>query len=270
MSGVSAARLCEVINISEIKVQFNPGWVKQKDYSNHSEAFSQIIDFYLFGTPCELTSSSGISMKNRKWGKDVWKSSELRFFLLYKANLKIGDTFVKAKRLDEMSNCVSQIALAKNFHTNRETNRVAFYSDGKRADFMSIFYYIRCAFAHGRFQIFDNSNGEKMYVLEAIGKKQSSLNYISKARFVLKEQTLISWANTVKGGKSLFMKMIEDLRDEAQNEILRTITNKTCKNKSQIFEAINLDEVFIHKQFNAMVKAKIIRYDNSNKIWKCV
>ena len=36
----------------------NPGWVTNKKGIHFSDNFQRIIEFYLFSTPCDLTSSS--------------------------------------------------------------------------------------------------------------------------------------------------------------------------------------------------------------------
>ncbi|MHB1453885.1 MAG: hypothetical protein ACYCYM_08035 [Saccharofermentanales bacterium] len=255
--------------MSEVIVPFSPGWIKRKDELKHSAEFTAIINFYMFSTPCEYTSSSGQSMRNRNWGNDIWKSQELRLYLLSKADLNTGITLAKTKKLDEMSKCISSIGLSGAFHKLRDRNRIAFYSDGKHVDILAIFYYIRCAFAHGRFEIYKSETGDRVYVLESIDRKRGTTDFFVKARLVLNESILLIWSDIIKFGKADFSDTIGTLENSIKDEILRIISDNKQLTKQQIVEKIKADTSFTQKQFKALTVNGKIRYDSKKKMWQC-
>lgn len=174
----------------EIIVPFLPGWIKEKDKLEFTNGFGEILKFYVMGTPCEQTSSSGQSMQKRGWDINVWKSVDLRKYLLSIAELKDNINYCKTTKLEKFSDCVNSVGLGGNFQKVRDKNRIAFYSNEKTVDILTIFYYIRCSLAHGSFQIYYDNN-DRIYVLEAISKKRGSSIYNLRSRMVLKEYTLL-------------------------------------------------------------------------------
>lgn len=254
--------------MSEIKASFTPGWVTCKDNMNITDNQQKVLKFYLFGTPCSETSSCGRNMQQRGWPKDVWKNHELRNYLLATAKLQAGLTYQKADKLEEMSDKATIAKLQNKFQTARECNRVLFYSDCKRVDMLNILYYIRCALAHGRFEIYTNQNGCSTYVLEAITKKRGSDDYIVRARMVLRETTLIDWAETIMGGSKEFNQRYAGLRQRIGNEIIAVIkSNSTCK-KKDISDILPYEKSLVFQELNALKSEGRVFYDNSQKRWR--
>ena len=160
--------------MAELLAPFNPGWVHSKDALCMSDSLAELLKFYVWGTPCEGVSSSGMIMRKRGWPKDVWKTTQLRTYLLSVANLRDDETYKKVKTIESMTDAATTVGLGSGtFHSSRDCNRVVFYSDGSRPDMLSIFYYIRCAFAHGRFEIYSKADSQQVYVLEAVQRKKS-------------------------------------------------------------------------------------------------
>lgn len=253
----------------KITVPFNQGWIKSKDNVVFSKELTKIINFYVFGTPCEFTSSSGQTIRDRKWDKNTWKNPDLRTYLLSRAELLKGVTYAKATKLDEMTALATTVGLSGNFQNNRGRNRIVFYDDKKTVNILAIFYYIRCSFAHGRFQIYNNNTGENIYVLEAISKSRGKSDYIVKARMILKESTLILWANTIMGGENAFAEERKSMEKQVQNYILEAIRNAPSLTKPKIVESVAYDDTIVYKQFKVLVSNGRISYDNRKKIWQC-
>lgn len=252
-----------------INVPFYQGWIKSKDDLNFTENFSKIINFYVFGTPCEFTSSSGRSIRDRKWDRNTWKRPDLRTYILSMAELKRGVSYAKAITLDEMADCAVVVGLSGNFQTIRDKNRVVFYSDKRTADILSIFFYIRCSFAHGRFEIYNDNNGETIYAIEAIEKRKGITDCIVKARMILKESTLILWANTIMGGEVSFAKEKKSMEMKIQNSIMSAINKEPSLTKARIVESIGCDDAVVYKQIKVLTDNRKIVYDRSKKIWQC-
>jgi len=129
-------------------------------------------------------------------------------------------------------------------------------------------YYIRCAFAHGRFEIYSNHNGSSTYVLEAITKKRGSSDYAVRARMILDEATLIDWAETIMGGSRGFNQRYSDLMPRIQNEIKVAIeSNATCK-KKDIADILPYESSLVFQQLNELKAAGLVFYNNSEKRWR--
>jgi len=253
--------------MAELIESFNPGWVHSKDSLIITDTFSKIIKFYIFGSPCALVTSSGQSMSQRGWSKDVWKSHELRKYLLSIANLVNDKNFKKVSTLKEMSSESTKLGLNNRFHLNHTNNRILFYNDSKSADFLMIFYYIRCAIAHGRFEIYENKNNEIIYVFEAIKKKKGSDDFIVKSRMILFEWTLLKWIEIITQGESHFLKTNEELNLRIQNEIKQIILLNPSIKKNQIANYLNYDESTIFRQFKIINEKGIVKYNYSVKKW---
>lgn len=243
----------------------SPGWVKKKNDLSSTDNFFTILKFYVFSTPCLGVSSSGISMKEYKWGNDVWKKKDLRNHLMRVANLENNYNFGKAKTLNDISRVIKMVSLTGAFQKKREMNRVAFYNDGKYPDFLQIFYYIRCALAHGRFEIYQD-NQDIIYVMEAV--KKSGDKYALRARMVIKEKTLIEWCQIIERGS-------ENLKKEQmihQNTFKEQVLMKIKKSdepviKKQLIESLPLNKNEAEKLFTLMKNNGDIYYDSRKMTW---
>ena len=253
--------------MAEITVPFSPGWVHKKDSSTFTDAFSDIVNFYLFGTPCDSVSSSGRSMSDLGWKKDIWKAHDLREFLLSEAGLQTNVTYKKATKLDKMSETITAAGLSGNFHTRRTLNRVAFYSDGSRVDILTILYYIRCALAHGRFESY-NYDGQMVYVLEAIKKKPSTNEYFVRARMILSEATLLKWKDILTKGPQPFEEQKKRFQESVQDKIVQTIRENPIRKKNDLTTFLNYEENVIYNQLKELTEKGRTVYDPSKRIWR--
>lgn len=69
-------------------------------------------------------------------------------------------------------------------------DELAIHIKNKDSKSESLFYAIRCAFAHGLFNI-NSKNGEHYYILENRDREKL------KARLILREETLLQWIKVV-------------------------------------------------------------------------
>lgn len=256
--------------MAELLVSFSPGWVHSKDALPLSGSLFEIVNFYVWGLPCEGVSSSARTMSKRGWSKDVWKAAQLRTYLLTVANLRNNVTLKKTEKIDMMTDAVTTVGLgSKTFHTMNDCNRIAFYSDGRRPDILTILYYIRCAFAHGRFEIHTKPNSSSVYVLEAVHKKKGTFDYSVRARMIISEETLITWKNTILEGESTFKSKVEKLSGIVRNEIIKLISgNVLLKKKADIAIALPFEESLVYTELKRLKDEGIVEY--SQKQWKLV
>ena len=177
-----------------------PGWIKKKvpdDYAD--DILKEIILFYVINTPCIDLSSSGISLSTYGWSTNVWQRGKLKTVLFKIAGLEREKTFFVAHKTDEMKKVCKKANLSKDFHKNRNEERIAIYK-GSYNEFLSICYHIRNAFAHGRLALYDYEKGKDVvFVLEDGLKKGDKFQV--RSRMILKKSTLKQWMDIIKSGK---------------------------------------------------------------------
>lgn len=178
----------------------NPGWIKRRVPDSYAdESLNRIILFFVIYTPCIDLSSSRLPLTEYGWGKNVWQNDVLKNVLLDQANLKRGETFVIAKSINDMKNACETARLKKGFHNNRENERIAIYKPSKYNEFMSVFYHIRNALAHGRLAMYPIGDGVDItFALEAGVKKNEEFQV--RSRMILRKSTLINWIEIIQAG----------------------------------------------------------------------
>ena len=178
----------------------NPGWIHKKKEEKYLDTeFIRIFMFFVVNTPCVESSSSGISLKEYGWGKDLWRKNTLKNSLFSVAGLVRDDTFVVAKKTDGMKKACEKGRTKTGFHGDRSKEKVVIYKS-KDNEFLSICNHIRNSFAHGRFSIFDGVNGDAVFVMEDGVKRNGKFQV--RSRMILKKSTLIKWIDILekKGG----------------------------------------------------------------------
>ncbi len=253
--------------MSEIDAPFYPGWVSSKNSFGKTQNQLKILRFFLFETPCDEISSSGVSMHKRGWPKDVWKKQDLRKYLLATAKLQDKGTYQKAIKLDDMSDKATAAGLHGLFHTNRDCNRIVYYTDSKQVDMLCILYYIRCAFAHGRFEIYNKPKESPVYVFESIKKNRASKKNSVRARIVLDEATLVDWAETIMGGELNFKQRYCGLLERIRKEICNAIVTNTTSKKKDIANVLPYENSLVNEQINELKNSGVVCYDAIQKRW---
>ena len=226
--------------MSELIVSFYEGWASKNKAITIDDSLAEIVKFYLWENPCEYVSSKRKTMSEYGWKKDIWKTSDLRLYLLYVANLKDKVNYKKVRKLSDMSTAASIVGLGGKFQNKRDMNRIVFYNNGKQVDFFAILFYIRCAIAHGRFERY-KKEPDSVYAFEAISKKRGTNAYISKARMILSEKTLLEWKDIITGGKAEFEKSKNEMEKVIQTEILQLIKNNNIRNKSELVSRLTYE-----------------------------
>ena len=224
--------------MANIKVSFHPAWISKKEALPMTDNFCKILKFYIWDTPCEGISSCGVSMKERKWTDAIWKTSrDLRDYFLEVAELKKDITYSSAQSLEKMREAADKIGLSADaFYENRDRNRIVFYDDKKSNEILTIFFYIRCAFAHGRFEIYHEDNST-IYVMEAI-KKNNSV-FLSYARIILFEETMLQWIDIISSGEEKYKEIINQRLLILREKIKETISANVIKSKKKLCDILN-------------------------------
>lgn len=258
--------------MSEIITAFNAGWVHGKTIPT-DKIFNEIVGFYLWNLPVATTSSRSKGIEEYQWKKNVWKNGSLKKYLFNKAKLKDDFTYKKVTKLEQMSNAATTIGLDGNFQNSRDANRVLIYNGNHRNEMANIFYYIRCAFAHGRFCVYavhdkKDDNVSRIYALEAITRKRETTQYLVRARMILSEDTLLTWKKVIMDGPNKLAIHLEELDEEINNSILNILGNdfKELK-KKDIVNSLPYSSSLINTAINNMRDTGLILYDNHKKCW---
>ena len=252
--------------MAKVRVRFKDGWIGDKDKVDLSDDFIKIMKFFVWTTPCNGTSSSEKKMSTRGWNSNVWKDGKLKDYIVTSADLQQNVNYAIARKLDDMSKLTSNIQINNN-QKFREHNRVIMYNNGKENDIMQLFYYIRCALAHGRFHIYNDEN-DITYVMEAIGKYRS--DYILKARIILKEKTLVDWVDTIISGPNDFTRRIQELKGTNSDLIKQFIIDKPGLSRDKICKSLNIRITEARRIFNQLRDDGIIMYDSKTRSWYVV
>lgn len=266
---------------------FAHNWVGDKLGMQFSNNFQRIVEFYVFSTPCTLVSSSVTGMNNnrRSWGDKPWNNTKLKHYLLRAAKLKEGDNYIKAtgdkKRKSDntlitpsdMQEKLRSCGLNDRFHTKRDKNRIVFIYSGKSAEFLDIFFYIRCALAHGRFRIYEAA--DPIYALEAAEKHKvdKETRALVKARMILKESTLLEWARIIDAGATVLETLKREEEKDVRKKIIELIDSHPCISKDNICDRLNAEysTVLYKKDIKALIddlkKEGKIEYSASQRFW---
>lgn len=266
--------------MADVTDAINPGWVTNKKGMCFSDNFQRILEFYLFSTPCDLTSSSSRGMAGRNWGAKPWSKTKLRSYLLHVGGFTVGQNYCKAtkgsKKNGTQSNMSDKLATCQLngvFQTLRE-NRIVFLSSDKYAEFIDVFFYIRCAFAHGRFIITEGEE-EPVYIMEAaiMPKDKKETRCKITARMVIKESTLIHWADVIDSGRSALDSFKVSEEQQIKDEIIDLIFDEQHLTKEQIIKQLyaSHSSVFtkkdIREAFDALKKEERIVFSKKRGVW---
>ena len=159
-------------------------WKFDGNYSFKDERFARIYRFYVIETPVSGVSARAKSFKIRQINMNSLNAALRRESPFLKSGwvvkpIKEIEEACKEKGLDKTVKFADELVI----HT--ENHKLC---TGKTD---SLFYAIRCAFAHGSFAIHEYKN-HTYYVLE--NNDSGTL----KARMVLKEDTLIKWIELIE------------------------------------------------------------------------
>lgn len=149
-------------------------WSFDSSYSFANKNFAKIFSFFVIETPVENISRRGISFEERNLDlkKLINKIKNIS------NDLKKNWFISKASEIESKLN---EFGILDYLQFSKE---IAIYVDSKSSKVKSFFYIIRCAFAHGSFNIC-KYNKENYYLFENKYKNRI------KGRIIIKESTLL-------------------------------------------------------------------------------
>lgn len=179
-----------------VLVDFQPKWLDYIDPERFNNAdLNRIITFFVFHSPCSKLSAMSKSLERYGWN-NPWKNPQL-----LQRKLKIvsnNDNLIfSSETIDNMKQALEKANLLDDIKANINLERIAIYNSEKN-QFMSIFYHLRNAFAHGRFNMFDVGLDDYVFIFEDISKR-INMNKVT-ARMILRKSTLIKWIDLIETG----------------------------------------------------------------------
>ena len=196
-----------------ILISDTSAWIKKIPSEQLQDAdFVRIVNFFVFHSPCKGLSAMGVSLAEYGWS-NPWKSpfylnKQLRqaatnYELLFSAQNRTSKKNQSAVENKEAKKDMMEMALEKSglkdhFPHSFEKEVICFRNN-KNNQFISAFYHIRNALAHGRFCI-QNVNGEDFFAFEDVGKNKVS------ARMILRKSTLLQWIELIEGGEKPYQR----------------------------------------------------------------
>lgn len=233
-----------------VHVSMNPSWISSEDTEKHwKDNLSDIFLFYVAFCSCKQYATQGRTLDFYKWKKNPWSSKRYLKDNLDDAASKV---FIKQRKMTEWYNVKSELgAVGKaNKDWYKSQSEFAVYSNVETNDYMSLFYHIRCALAHGRFNVFEHS-GVKWYALEN-GIQKGKLFWI-KARIVLKEETLLGW-----------MKIITSVPQASPSKaafaVIDTMSHAPSITEQQLSDELNVTKNDIRCIIEELKKTVDLRY----------
>ena len=180
-------------------VSIKNGWLSGDNYKEFkTETYYKILDFFVVNTICEKLSCKGQNLKETAWGKDIWKKGELRKELLgsidNQSQTNQPSVFF-AKNYSDLTDGINNLNIGKDFYKQRE-EKILVYCKNNLTQIENIFYHLRNAFAHGRFNIYEHKK-QRYYVFEAAQVNLSKETAKLQARIILKETTLLNWIKII-------------------------------------------------------------------------
>lgn len=163
--------------------------------------FNKIFKFFVVFSPCKRYATQGRTLNYYGWyTKDTRSKNCLNNTLKYK---NISKSIILVGSYKELKSKITEVDIHKEDYTNIKNEKGIFIKSGETSYFMSMFYHIRCALAHGRFTI-SKHDGETIYYLEN-GKeyKNGKNEFKVSARLVIYESTLLDYIKKIDKRKKI-------------------------------------------------------------------
>lgn len=176
-----------------------PQWIDNIEYEDYIDnQLQQIMYFFVLHSPVPGLSGMHISLNDygwsKPWSKPFYLNRQLKdaaseYKLLYSA-----DTY------EHLDVAIKKSGTARSFPNSLDAETVVIY-DCKKNQFMSTFFHIRNALAHGRFAIKNNSAGQRVLLMEDVAPNNKKNGSKLSARIILRVDTLISWIEIIRSGE---------------------------------------------------------------------
>ncbi len=136
----------------------HPEWLDTLVADRHcNDKLYKIILFFVIFSPCSKYCTQGRTLQFYNWKEKPWSTNRY-----LKSRLDDGvftdrrNYFRCAEKISSLIEDFRKTDLGDNFYLHRAVERVAF-TKVESSEYMSLFYHIRCALAHGRIAMFEDA-----------------------------------------------------------------------------------------------------------------
>jgi len=185
-----------------VTTEKNPKWLQQIAPARFEDKdLFKIVVFFVFHSPCQSLSALSKTLQEYGWNTP-WKKPYYLNKQLKQASSNFNLLF-STDAYNKMDEALEKAELIDNFPSNLIQERVCIY-DKEKNQFLSTFYHIRNAFAHGRLNMVD-VDGECVFILEDIVENKKKRTCKVSARMILKKSTLLKWIEIIETGETEYI-----------------------------------------------------------------
>lgn len=232
--------------------ELKPSWlytIVPSEYENDN--LLKIIMFFVIYSPCPNQSKRSKTLTEYGWDENVWKNRRLKDKLdkeIFgndpkhikvvngKENLK--DEFIKMQLYNE------------DFFENRSLQRMCYCKISKKGcnnQYMSLFYHIRNALAHGRIAMFPHKE-DIMFVME--GGEDCSEQFIVNSRIIILQSSLLKIIQILQNPINI--------KEDFKNQIIDLIKDG-YNQKKEIIEQLDITESSYNRYMDELkIEEKIV------------
>lgn len=218
---------------------------------------SSIYLFFVLFSPTPQYCTQKRDLQYYGWSKRPWYS---RRYL----KKKLDDSFFQnkylfkvAKEMEELPAALRKAHLDGDFYKDTITERVAFFLSDS-SEYMSLFYHIRCALAHGRVAI-QKVDNDFVFIME--NGVNSGNRFLVKARMIIRRSTLEKWISIILSGP-------DKTPNDGCLEVLSMIEKNKYKTVKAMAEELSETKNFIEKSINKLKVAHVVQYKQQGRYWE--
>lgn len=180
-----------------VLVDREPVWIDESFNLTHAdEDWHTIFDFFVIHTPCPTLSAQSITLEDRGWRRGMWASKTYLKDGLDRILFGHGERQLHfCERYEDLSIHLTGNAFGNEFYRYRQYERAAILKCSKRHcgnEYMSLFYHIRNALAHGRFRGFNDGSDVIIALEDGMSTQGDELIKVS-ARILIRKSTIINF-----------------------------------------------------------------------------
>ncbi len=241
-----------------VKSLKHPEWLNTVIAEQHfDEGLYKIILFFVIFSPCPKYCTQGRTLQFYNWKEKPWSTNKY-----LKDKLDAGVFTDKKKyfrcvpQISQLVEAVHKAELEDDFYIHREVERVAFLNT-EGSEYMSLFHHIRCALAHGRIAMFEDTGSDDILFVMENGSEYGA-EFQVKARMVLRKSTLLRWIEIITAGPQ------EPERDY-HREVYEALRGNNKLRKKDLVNILCESDYAVNKAISFLSKAHIIKYQNHGK-----
>ncbi len=237
----------------EQMTELRPDWVNLGDDELLLRCeFAKIACFFVVNSPCPKFATRGKELEFYNWAKKPWRTNrylrkKLDAVLLPRSSS--GKPFKVADRVSTVPAALRKAHLDDAWYEPPFGESFAFYNTLNN-EYMSIFYHIRCAIAHGRFAIIEDGVN-LLYLLEN-GEQKGNI-FLVKARMIVKESTLSRWVEILTSGP-------DENEIDYRREVFSIIERDPTTTIKAIAKELEETEYIVRKALGYWKDKKVIAY----------